>query len=109
MVAINTVVLIGNLTKDPGPLSHTRSGVAVTVLRIAVNSRVRTPGGGFGEETCFVNVTVRGRAAENAARTFRKGATVLVEGRLWEEEWESRGVAHSRIRLVADRVANLSD
>ena len=37
---INSVVLVGNLTRDP-ELRHTPSGTAVTTLRIAVNDRVK--------------------------------------------------------------------
>ena len=36
---INSVVLVGNLTKDP-ELRHTPSGTAVTTLRIAVNDEL---------------------------------------------------------------------
>ena len=35
---INSVVLVGNLTRDP-ELRHTPSGMAVCSLRLAVNSR----------------------------------------------------------------------
>ena len=37
---INSVVLVGNLTRDP-ELRHTPSGTAVTTLRIAVNDRIK--------------------------------------------------------------------
>ena len=59
MAAINRVVLVGNLTRDP-ELRHTPSGTAVTTLRVAVNDRVKR-GEEWTDAAYYFDVTVWGR------------------------------------------------
>jgi single-strand DNA-binding protein len=102
MASLNKVLLIGNLTRDP-EIRYIPSGTAVGDLRLAVNRRFRTADGQDHDETCFVNVTVWGRAAETCGEYLRKGSPLLVEGRLKYDEWEKEGQKHSRISVVAER------
>ncbi len=80
MANLNQITLVGNITHDP-ELKWTASGTAVIVLPLAVNTRYRQADE-FREETCYVDVTVFGRQAENAAEYLAKGSPVLVQGRL---------------------------
>ncbi len=100
----NKVLLIGNLTRDP-ELRYLNSGTAVCDLGLAVNRRFRKADGESGEETCFVDVVVWARQAENCNQFLRKGAGVFVEGRLTFDTWENQeGQKRSKHRVVADRV-----
>jgi len=101
-VNINRVILAGNLTKDP-ELRYLPNGTAVTVLRIAVNRRFKGRSGDV-DETCFVDVKVYGKQAENCGEYLSKGRNVLVEGRLRLEEWNTEGGRRSKHVVVADRV-----
>lgn len=103
MVSLNKVFLAGNLTRDP-EVRYTPSGTAVADLNLAVN-RVFTSGGERREETCFVNVVVWGKQAENCGQYLAQGSPVLIEGRLQLDQWQNeQGEKRSRLRVVADRV-----
>ncbi len=104
MASFNKVILMGNLTRDPD-LRSTPSGSAVCELGLAMNRRY-TVNGQEREESCFVDVTVWGKSAENCKRFLEKGSPVMVEGRLQLDQWEDResGSKRSKLRVVADTV-----
>ncbi len=101
---INSVVLVGNLTRDP-ELRHTPSGTAVTTLRIAVNDRVKK-GEEWQDAAYYFDVTVWGRTAENVGEYLKKGRPVFVEGRLQLDSWEDKtsGQKRNKLKVVADNV-----
>ncbi len=60
MATINSVVLVGNLTKDP-ELRHTPAGMPVCSLRLAVNPRRKdSPTGHGGEQPNYLDIPVWG-------------------------------------------------
>ncbi len=100
---INSVVLVGNLTRDP-ELRHTPSGTAVTTLRIAVNDRVKR-GEDWQDAAYYFDVTVWGRTAENCAQYLAKGRPVGVQGKLTWREWDAQdGTKRQAVEVVADNV-----
>ncbi len=100
---INSVVLTGNLTRDP-ELRHTPSGTAVTTLRIAVNDRVKR-GEEWQDAAYYFDVTVWGRTAENCAQYLAKGRPVGVQGKLTWREWDAQdGTKRQAVEVVADNV-----
>jgi single-strand DNA-binding protein len=100
---INSVVLVGNLTKDP-ELRHTPSGTAVTTLRIAVNDRVKR-GEEWTDAAYYFDVTVWGRTAENCAQYLAKGRPVGVQGKLTWREWDAQdGSKRQSVEVVADNI-----
>ena len=99
---INSVVLVGNLTRDP-ELRHTPSGTAVTTLRIAVNDRVKR-GEEWTDAAYYFDVTVWGRTAENCAQYLAKGRPVGVQGKLTWREWDAQdGSKRQSVEVVASR------
>lgn len=63
--------------------------------------------GGFEQDGGFwLDVSVWGRRAEQAAELLRKGARVNVTGRLEEDRWTDKetGEERSKLRLVANDV-----
>lgn len=103
MASLNKVFLLGNLTRDV-ELRYTPQGMAVADLNMAIN-RTFARGGEQKEETCFVNVVVWGRTAELCNQYLAKGSTVLVEGSLQYDQWQTdAGERRSRLRVRADRV-----
>jgi len=103
MPNLNRVFLAGNLTRDP-EVRYTPSGSAVADLNMAIN-RVYTAGGEQKEETCFVNVVAWGRTAELCGEYLQKGSSVLIEGSLQYDQWQTEaGEKRSRLRVRADRV-----
>ena len=104
MTVMNRVFLAGNLTRDPD-LRQTGSGTSVTQMGLAVTESYTNKNGEKVETTCFSEITAWGRVADACAKYLRKGSTVLVEGRLETDAWETeQGEKRSRLKVRADRV-----
>ncbi len=103
--SINSVIVIGNLTRDP-ELKATPSGMSVCSLRIAVNDSVKDPGTGeFVEKPNYFTVDVFGRQADTCAQYLTKGRQVAVSGRLRWRQWETQdGQKREAVSIAADRV-----
>lgn len=101
---LNKAILIGNLTRDP-ELRSLPSGVQVATIGVATNRVWKDKNGQKKEDTQFHNVVVFGRQAETTAQYLRKGASVLVEGRMQTRSWDaSDGTKKYRTEVVADRI-----
>ena len=100
--SFNRVILIGNLTRDV-ELQRTPQGTAVCDIGLAVNER-RKDGDQWVDKTVFVDVTLWHRTAEVANEYTQKGSSVMVEGRLELDTWESDGQKRSKLRVTADRL-----
>ena len=98
----NKVILIGKLTKDP-ELRYTPKGTPVCTLRLASTTRYKS-GDSMKDDTLFINVVVWGKQGETAAQYLAKGRSVLVEGRLQEQRWETDGQQKSRFEIIAQGV-----
>ena len=105
MASLNKVFLLGNLTRDPD-LRGLPSGQSVCELGIAVSRRFMGSNGQEVEDTCFVDVVVWGKAANNCKQYLAKGSQVMVAGRLQLDRWEDRngGGQRSKLRVVAEQV-----
>jgi single-strand DNA-binding protein len=106
MASFNRVILVGNLTRDI-ELKYLQSGTAVTEVGLAVNNRRKNQSGEWVEETLFVDVTLWGRTAEVASEYLSKGSSVLIEGRLKLDTWESEGQKRSKLRVVGETMQML--
>ncbi|MFZ5823758.1 MAG: single-stranded DNA-binding protein [Bacillota bacterium] len=99
---LNSVVLIGRLTKDP-ELRYTQSGKAVATLRLAVDRGTTNPQG--EKETDFIDVVVWERQAETVANYLQKGRLVAVQGRLQIRQYETQeGQRREKAEIVASTV-----
>ena len=105
MASINSVVLVGNLTRDP-ELRHTPSGMAVCSLRLAVNTRRKDHATGeWTEKPNYFDITVWGQQGENCAQYLAKGRPVGVQGKLTWREWDAQdGTKRQSVEVVADNV-----
>jgi single-strand DNA-binding protein len=101
----NSVVLVGNVTRDP-EVKFLQSGTAVCDLGLAINERVKR-GDDYVDEPVFVDVTLFGRTAEVAGEYLAKGAPVLIAGRLKYEQWEKDGQKRSKLKVVAEKLQML--
>lgn len=101
---INTVVVSGNLTRDP----ETRalpSGMPVCNFSVAVNERIKNKQTDAWEDRPnYFDVTVWGGMGEWLGNNLRKGQAVVVSGRLNWRSWEKDGVKRSAVSIVADSV-----
>ena len=92
------VKIIGNLGSDPEQ-RYTSEGVAMTSIRVAVNSRRRGADGESVERTDWFRARAMGSKAEYVSR-FTKGQRVLVVGRLEIGEWQTHE-GESRVSYAA--------
>ena len=99
---INSVVVTGNLTRDPE--LRNAGSTPVCSLRIAVNTR-RKQAGEWVDKPNYFDVTVWGAQGENCANYLSKGRPVAVEGRLDWREWETQdGQKRQAVEIIANSV-----
>jgi len=99
-----TVILIGNLGKDP-EMRFTPSGQPVTTLSVATNRRYNGTNGQPVKETTWFRITVWGKQAEACNQFLTKGKLVYVEGSLRTRTWDGKdGQKHTSLEVNADRV-----
>ena len=102
MADVNSVVIVGRLTRD-AELKYTTGGTAVSKLGIAVNKRVKK-GDEWTEQASFFDVTLWGKMAEGLNQYLVKGKQIAIEGELEQERWEKDGQAHSKVTITASNV-----
>jgi len=102
-VEINSVVLGGNLTKEPA-LKEIAGGRKVASFTVASN-RTFVINGEKKKETSFIDVDVWGPAADNCGKYLVKGSPVVVTGRLKQDQWQNEnGEKRSRLKVIAANV-----
>ncbi len=102
MASFNSVVLLGNLARDP-ELRYTPQGVAVASFAVAVNRQAKEGG---AEKATFVDVEAWERLGEVCAAHLKRGRAVLVSGELRQDRWVDQGTKkhHSKLFVVAKSV-----
>jgi single-strand DNA-binding protein len=101
----NTIVLVGNITRDP-ELRFTPSGQPTASFGLAVNRRWQNRQTQEWEEaTSFFDIVCWRELAENASESLHRGARIIVTGRLEQRSWEtSEGEKRSKVEVVADEL-----
>ena len=98
---MNSVNLIGRLTKDP-EVRYTTDQMAVGRFAIAIDRPQRKNG---EKETDFPNIVCFSKTAENVERFIKKGSKVGVTGRLQTGSYTNKdGVKVYTTEVVAERV-----
>lgn len=101
----NSITIVGNITRDP-ELRFTPSGQANARLGVAVNRRWQDRNSGeWQEATSFFDVICWRELAENVSESLKRGARVVVTGRLEQRTWEQDGNKRSVVEIIADEVA----
>jgi single-strand DNA-binding protein len=86
-------------------LRFTPSGKAVAKIRTITKDRKQENGQWVDGDPCFLDVTVWGKAAENAAESITKGSTINVVGRLSMRTWEDKeGNKRTSYEVTADEI-----
>ncbi|NSW83928.1 MAG: single-stranded DNA-binding protein [Syntrophothermus sp.] len=99
---LNTITLIGRLTRDP-ELRYTQNGVAVTQFTLAVDRPFTDQNG--NKKTDFIDIITWRGLAETCAEHLNKGRLVAVVGRLEIETYETQdGQRRRSARVVAEQV-----
>ena len=84
---MNTVNLIGNLTRDP-ELRYAQSGTAIANCNMAVQRRFKNQNGDY--ESDFINIKAFSKTAELLAEHFRKGSKLGITGNIQTGSYENQ-------------------
>lgn len=104
MAGETLVTVIGNLTADP-ELRFTPGGVAMAKFCVASTPRSfdRASGEWKDGDPLFLNCTAWREIAENVAESLKRGARVIVSGRLTQRAWTTdAGEKRSAFELQVD-------
>src|SRR6187551_2699751 len=99
MPALNKVMLIGNLTRDP-QLKQLPSSTSLVEFGLATSRRFKTHDGEEREDVCFVDCTAFGKQAEVIAQYCTKGKPIFIEGRLKYDTWDDKNGGGKRSKLT---------
>lgn len=103
---MNSLTIIGNLTRDP-ELRSTPSGIAVCTFTVAVNRRQSTEAG--AKEADFFRVTAWRQLAENCNRFLAKGRKVAVIGSISAQTYQANdGTTRVSLEVNANEVEFLT-
>ncbi len=88
MRGVNELTIVGNLGGDP-EVRTTGGGTVVATFSVGVNAREKRQGE-WQDHTEWFRVVCWGSTAEAIGKYLRKGAPVLVLGRLRTEQWKDQ-------------------
>jgi single-strand DNA-binding protein len=99
---LNVVALNGRLTADP-ELRHTGNDIPVTSFTIAVDRTYQKSG--TERQADFINIVCWRNTAEFAAKYFKKGQLVAVEGSIQMRNYtDNQGNKRTAFEVVANNV-----
>lgn len=100
---LNSILLEGNLAKDP-LFQTTPKGTSVCTFTLASNRYFKSDEG-LDKEVGFFDVESWAKLAENCNNHGRKGRGVRVVGRLKQDRWhESDGSLKTKFVIVAEHI-----
>ncbi len=103
MQHLNSVLLEGNLTRDP-VLSDTPNGTKICAFTVA-SDRYFRQNGKTEKEVSFFDIEVWATLAEACAEHLCKGRSVRVVGHLRHDRWtDSDGKNREKVKIVAEHV-----
>ena len=100
---MNSLTLIGRLTKDPELRYLANTGNAVARFSIAVNRPFAKKDAEVTAD--FFNVVVWGKRAETCTNYLQKGLQVAIQGRLQNNNYTDKdGVKRYSVEIIAENV-----
>ena len=86
MLNMNRVTLLGHAGRDP-EIRTIKSGDKTATFSLATTDKWRRKDGGTGEATQWHRIVVFGAAVAAVEKLVRKGAALLIEGRITTREY----------------------
>lgn len=81
MPELNSVMVAGNLTKDP-IFRETSNNTPVVNFHVAVNRRYKDSNNQWQEDVCYVGIVAWNKLADSCRQRLVKGSAVLIDGEL---------------------------
>lgn len=108
-MALNRVMLIGNLGADPD-VRYTQAGEAIATLSLATSEKWKDKQTGEAKEkTEWHRVVFFGRQAEALQQYTHKGSKLYVEGQLTTRKWQDKDGADRYTTEIRGRVMEFLD
>lgn len=108
MPEINSVIVAGNLTRDP-IFRQTTNGTPVVNFSIASNRKYRDANNLWQEEVCYVGVVAWNKLADSCMNRLKKGSAVLIDGELQSHIFKNDdGVGRNIVEIKARRIQFLN-
>ena len=99
MLNMNRVTLLGHAGLGP-EVRTIKSGEKTATFSLATTERWRRKDGGTGEATEWHRIVVFGAAVEAVEKLVRKGAALLVEGRITSHEYQDKKGESRRVTEI---------
>jgi len=103
-MAINKVILVGNVGKDP-EIRHLENGTPVCTLPLATSETYTNKSGEKVSNTEWHNVVLWRGLADIAQKYVKKGSQLYIEGKIRSRSWDDKdGVKRYTTEIVADNM-----
>lgn len=103
MTDLNSIFLIGRLTKDI-EVTYTSGGMAIGKTSLAVNRSRKGQDGNYVDDSSFFDIELFGKLAENLKDYLVKGKQVGISGYLKQDRWEKDGQKFSRVKIGVEEI-----
>lgn len=108
MPEVNSVVIAGNLTKDP-IYRKTSHGTPVCNFSIACNRRYKDSNNQWQEDVCYVGIVAWNKLAESCHTKLKKGYAIIAEGELQSRTFKTeKGETKTIVEIKARRIQFLN-
>lgn len=98
---LNSVLMEGNLTKDP----ETKKVGDSTICEISIaTNRYYKQDNKYEQEVSYFDIKCWNKLAEVCKKYLKKGRGIRVIGRLKQERWEKDGVKKSKVIISAEHI-----
>jgi len=104
MNSLNSILVEGNLVKDPNTKTLP-SGSQVCDFTLATNRFYKNGEEGFEKEVSYFDIEAWSRLGTACAQNLKKGRGVRVVGRLKQDRWvDPEGKQRAKVKIVAEHV-----
>jgi single-strand DNA-binding protein len=108
MPELNSVIVAGNLTKDP-VFRETSNNTPVVNFHVAANRRYKDSSNQWQEDVCYVGVVAWNKLADSCRDRLKKGSAVLIDGELQSRTFKTEdGKNRTIVEIKAKRIQFLN-
>lgn len=108
MPELNSVIVAGNLTKDP-VFRQTSNNTPVVNFHVAANRRYKDSSNQWQEDVCYVGVVAWNKLADSCKDRLKKGSAVLIDGELQSRTFKTDdGKNRTIVEIKAKRIQFLN-
>ncbi len=108
MPELNSVIVAGNLTKDP-VFRQTSNSTPVVNFHIAANRRYKDSSNQWQEDVCYVGIVAWNKLADSCRDRLKKGSAVLIDGEMQSRTFKTDdGKNRTIVEIKAKRIQFLN-